>query len=259
MINLLLNGAFAGNLHEWSGTGTIDRSNGYPRLGCVSLAAGQSLGQRRDLAEDQLYNLHYFYRLTHGATLTASYGAGVSRVESGVNAVWREGLLSFALDTGANDEIAFTAAGGVVLVDTVTLLAGGLAVTRGQLAVMVAARLGTLATDAALAYAASTLGSEGNYTLAIDEALRAVGAVGDYGDPDVTRLAAEQVGDAVESARVTMLQQLRGAYALKTDVSLGPRRESYSQIATSIDAMIAGAGSARRVSVGRLGNGEWPR
>lgn len=258
--NLLLNGSFDGNLDRWSGDGTIERSQGYPRPGCAALAAGQALeSEVIGLSEDQLYTLHYFYRLTSGGSFTIGYGNTTQTHVGAPFDVWSEGTFAFALDTGDNSGVRLSAAGGLVYVDTVALLIGGLPCSRYQLATMVAAQLRGLATSAGLLSNASEAGPNGDYTVAIDEGLRAVGAVNRHGDPDVTQLAPRQINDAVEAAKAAMLQALRADYALKTDVQLGPRRESRSQIAESIDKMLSGGGANNRPAVTRLRHEEWPR
>lgn len=258
--NLLLNGGFDGNLDRWSGTGTIERSLGYPRPGCAALAAGSALeSEAVGLGADQLYTLHYFFRMVSGATLTIRYGDMVQAYTGAPLDIWREGTFAFALDTSGNSGVRLEAAGGLAHVDAVALLIGGLPCSRYQLATMVAAQLRGLATSAGLLSGASAAGPNGDYTVAVDEGLRAVGAVNRYGDPDVTQLAPRQINDAVEAAKAAMLQALRADYALKTDVQLGPRRESRSQIAESIDKMLGGGGANNRPAVARLRHEEWPR
>lgn len=265
MINLLLNGGFDGNLNEWdSGDGTIARSLGYPRLGCVQLTAGQSIGQEVGLSADALYTLYFFYRLGSGASLIAKYGSGITQTFTGTVDPWQEGDLIFALDVGANDSVTFEASGGTVYVDSVALLLGGLPISRDEIATRLSRRLGALATDAGLSTTPAATGPQGDYSEAIDEALRAVGAINRYGDPDVTLVETNQVNDLIEAAQAAMLQVVRTSYALETDVTLGPRRENRSQIAASIDAMLSGGGGSgggggnRRVGQGRLVYG-WPR
>lgn len=258
--NLLENGGFDGNLDEWTGTGTINRADGYPRLGCVALAAGQSIAQTESVNEDQLYTLHYFYRLAEGATLTAGYGS-IAQTHTGAPLnTWQEGVLVFALDAGASEAVQFSAAGGAVSVDSVTLLGQGIPITRQGILSTVAARIEDLASDAGLSSTGVGDQPEGDYSHAIDEALRQVGAVNRWGDPDVTRLETGKVNDLVEAATTAMLQRLRARYALETDVSLGPRRENRSQIAGSIDQMLAGGAADRRVKVGNMRRaGGWER
>lgn len=263
MINLLLNGGFDGNLNEWTG-GTIVRSLGYPRLGCAQLTAGQSIVQRVGTSEDTLYTIHFFFRLESGASLVVSYGS-ITQTFTGVVDAWQEGDMIFALDAGANDNVSFAASGGTVYVDSVALLAGGLPISRDEIAVRLERRLGALATDAALSMTPAATGPQGDYSEAIDEALRAVGAINRYGDPDVTRVETAQVNDLIESAQAAMLQVVRASYALETDVTLGPRREMRSQISASIDAMLGGGksggggGGNRRVGQARIGYGDWAR
>lgn len=260
MANQLLNGDFSRGLYQWEGDGAISRSLGYPRLNCAQLAAGQSLSQAQSISQEQLYTLHYFYQLASGATLTVGYGA-VTQTHTGAPfEVWREGLLVFAVEAGeSNEAVELAASGGVARVDTITLLAGGLPKSRAGIAAEVAGRIVDIAADAELTSDANAAGPEGDYSAAIDEALRAVGATNSWGDPDVTLLPALKINDVIEAARVAMLQRVRGKYALETDVSLGPRSESRSQIASSLDEMLAGSGGSRRPSMGKLTHGDWLR
>ncbi len=266
MLNLLRNGRFYGNLNEWSGTGSIARSLGYPRLGCAEIDDGESISQQVGLTEDALYTLHFFYRLGAGATLTAGYGASIVLTANGTESVWHEAELVFAPDASANDSVTFSAAGGTCYVDAVTLLVGGLPISRGELAGRVHARLGDLATDAGLNSSASASGDQGSYSAAIDEALRAVGAIGKFGEPDITELNAHGVNTLIDSAHMAMLGQLRAKYALETDVTLGPHRESRSQIVKNISALMGGGadgksgGGGGRVSMADLNRtGGWIR
>ncbi|MFA6168294.1 MAG: hypothetical protein WC700_16855 [Gemmatimonadaceae bacterium] len=258
MTNLLRNGDFSRGLYEWTGTGTLTRALGYPRLNAARLAAGQSLSQAQGISEQNLHTLHYFYQVATGATLTVGYGA-VTQTHTGAPLdVWREGVLAFAPDVGGgNESVELSAAGGVAYVDTVTLLTGGLPVSRAATAATVADLIAAFATDAGLVMTANADGPEGDYSAAIDEALRALGAVTPWGDPDVTLLAATQVNDLLEGVKQAMLQRLRATYALDVDVTLGPRSERRSQIAGSIDEMLAGAGSDRRVKMGKLTHSAW--
>lgn len=258
--NLLQNGDFSRGLYQWIGSGAISRALGYPRQGAAQLAIGQNLSQAIGISEENLHTLHYFYQLATGATLTIGYGA-VAQAHTGAPlSVWREGVLVFAPEVGGgNGAVAFSTAGGACYVDTVTLMAGGLPKSRAEIASDVAARISEIATDAGLSTTASASGPEGDYGAAIDEALRAVGAMNSWGDPDVTLLCADKVNEVIEQVKVGMLQRVRSKYALEVDVSLGPRSESRSQIASSLDEMLAGAGGSRRPTMGKLDHGDWRR
>lgn len=260
MTNLLRNGDFGRGLYEWTGTGTITRTDGYPRLNAARLAAGQSLSQAQGLSEQNLHALHYFFKVPTGATLTVAYG-DVTQTQSGTPLdVWREGMLTFAPDVGGgNGSVELSAAGGTAHVDTVTLIGGGLPITRAGIATEVAGRIPELVTAASLSAVASVAGPEGDYSQAIDEALRGLGAISDYGDPDVTRLTSNQINAVIDGARLNLLQRLRSKYALEVDVTLGPRSERRSQVAGSLDAMLSGGASARRPTMGKLTHSEWKR
>lgn len=259
MINLLRNGDFSRGLYEWTGTGAISRALGFPRLNCAALDAGESLSQAQGISEQNLYTLHYFYQVATGATLTVGYGAYTNTHTGAPLSVWREGVLAFAVDMGeGNDSVSLSTSGGAAYVDTVTLLAGGLAQSRAGIATLVAARMAAIASDQSFSTTPSATGPEGDYTAAIDEALRAVGCMNSWGDPDVTLLVPAQINAVVESARSAMLQKARADYALQTDVTLGPRSESRSQIASSLDEILAGGGQGGgRVTMARLDHGEW--
>lgn len=278
--NLLINGGFNGNLYQWSGTGTINRTAGYPRLGCVSLASGAYIQQARDIGANWLYTAHFFYQVATGATLTVSYNTITQTFTGSPLNVWREGVFSFALDSNvSNGALRFAASDGACLVDSVTFLSGGLPATRAQIVTAVADNLSDLATDAGLSSTASASGPEGDYTLNLDDCLRAAGAVSTFGsagltvptdadpstwgDPDITQLEQSEISSLIQSVTDSLLTQVRSKYALETDVSLGPRRESRSQIVTNINALLgggkSGGGGAGRVSVGKLTNGDWPR
>lgn len=269
MTNLLDNGRFYGNLDEWtpSGAASINRALGYPRAGCVQLDAGASIAQQESASEDSLYTLHYFYRITSGAVLTASYGAFSNTHQTLTPNVWIEGFISFAPDTSLNESVTFAAATATAYIDAVSLLFGALPISRHELAQAAQTRLGALVREKGLLCAPSHLGPDGDYTAAIDEALRAVGAVGPYGEPDVTCVAAGDINNLIDATYGNMLQRLQSDYLLDTDVSLGPRRENRSQIAQNL-ARMAGAsgagggdgGGGGRIQVAQMSrSGGWER
>jgi hypothetical protein len=247
----------------------------------VSLAAGQSIAQARDVGANWLYTIHFFYQVAPGATLTVSYGAHVSQTFTGsVLGIWHEGIVAFALDAGESGGVTFAASGGACLVDSVTLLPGGLPISRADLVAIVADNLGSLATDAGLSTTASASGPEGDYTLNLNDALRAMGAVSTFGsaalqiptgpddatwgDPDVTQLDMAEIGGVVELVTESLMVQVRNSYAGEVDVSLGPRNERRSQLVTNINALLGGGkggkggASGKSVGVGRLTNSDWP-
>lgn len=251
--NLIQNGRFYGNLDEWGGTATIDRSLGYPRNGCANLDDGGSITQDVGLSNDVLYSLHYFYRLTAGATLTAGYGSTTQELSGETVGVWHEGLLEFALDASENSTVSFAAAGGSIYVDAVTLRIGAIPTTRADIARVVSNRLGSLATDQSLERSSNQTGINGDYTDAIDEALRATGAIGNYGEPDVTKVGIDELNMIYDSTYAAMLQMLQSSYALSsgTQTWLGPRKETTGDIVENIGALLGG-GSGSSGAGGRI-------
>lgn len=260
--NYLFNGGFEGNLYYWAGTGVINRTLGYPRLGCCQLDTGRYIEQVRAIGPNWPHTIHFYYRLSTGATLTVQYGATISQTFSGTPAdVWREGVLTFAVDASpaATDSVKFTASGGTVYVDTATLMVNSPAMTRAALASAIQGRITALVSDSGFDATASALGPEGDYTSAVEEAFRSLGAINRWGDADPPTLPTDKINDLVVAGQEAMIHKLRAKYALKTDVSLGPRRESYSQIAQSLDEMLAGNASDHRVSTGPITYGDWQR
>lgn len=259
-MNLLDNGNFD-NLTEWTTTGELIRDDGYYRNGSIKLDNSEYVRQQVSLSEDHLYSCHFFWKPTTGATLTVSYGS-IEQTFSGVVGQWQESVFQFALTAPGDDSIQFVAVDASVYVDAVTLV-DNLPLTRARIASQVARRLGDLATDAGISTVASATGVNGDYTDAIDEALRSVSSVDMYATPDVTRVTSSQVNDVMEAAYMAALQNIRASYALQTDVTLGPRRESRSQIAASIDAMLGsggGGGANKRIAISALNrSGGWER
>lgn len=245
--NLIHNGRFYGNLDDWDGTASINRSIGYPRNGCAQIDAGESITQDVGLTADALYTLHYMYRLASGAALTAGYGSTTQAHTGEQQNVWHEARLEFALDASANDNVTFSAAGGTVYIDAVSLRIGAIPATRGEAAAVVHRRLGTLATEKGLDTCADQNGPNGDYTDAIDEALRATGACGNYGEPDITRVQTSEVNTLLDAIYAAMLQHLQSSYALDSGRStwLGPRKEQSGDIVQNIAALIGGGGTGR--------------
>ncbi len=88
--------------------------------------------------------------------------------------------------------------------------------------------------------------SEGDYTYAIDAALRAVGATDpEAGGVDIRWLDPENVLTAIDVTVQEMLERLQMDYATETDVSLGPRRESFSQKSATIGAILGSGGASQ--------------
>ena len=127
------------------------------------------------------------------------------------------------------------------------------AITRRQLAMRVHEKLGGLtSSDVTLTYAPATDKPEGDYTSAIDTALREIGAI-----HPVTRLAEIRAVDIfdvdllLDSTEREMLERIENEYITKVDLTVGPHRESFSQIASALRARI-GEEAIGKIEVRRL-------
>lgn len=248
-MNLVSNPRFYGNLSDWGGSAQLARSLGYPLGACAKLEDTQTLTQAVAVTDDAVHTLHFFYRLEPDATLTAEYGAMSEQFSAQPRDVWHEAAIPFAPSTDAT--LTFTAAGGTCYVDAIALKESVLLITRKEVARRAEAMLSQLAIDAELSKAASEDGPEGDYSFAIDEALRALGAMDTNGEPDVTLVEAQSINALCQSVKTAMLQRLHARYIMRVDRTLGPHSESYSQIAAGIQKMLSDDGG----SGGSIGGG----
>lgn len=93
--------------------------------------------------------------------------------------------------------------------------------------------------------------NEGDYTYAIDSALRDMELLDSDDAPDITEAEVEQYNTLVEVVERYMLQKAQRALALKVDLALGPRRQAFSQQAKAVGEL-SRAGGSRRVVAMRL-------
>ena len=123
--------------------------------------------------------------------------------------------------------------------------------TRQSLAQIVHDRLGEIATDRGWSYTTSGDLTEGDYTYAIDAALRDLELLDSDDEPDITEAEVGQYNTLVEVVERYMLAKAERSLAMRVDLQLGPRRESFSQQAEALRAMNQ-AGGSRRVVAMRL-------
>lgn len=122
---------------------------------------------------------------------------------------------------------------------------------RATLAATCHRRLRALATDANLSPAANGLQTEGDYTDAIDAALRALGMVHpETGELDISTAPIEQHNALIEATTREMLTQLQLHYAALTDIKIGDREEKLSQIRSAIAAVANDNTSSNTSSIG---------
>lgn len=123
------------------------------------------------------------------------------------------------------------------------------ALTRATLATLVADRLGAIATDRGYATTGEGSLTEGDYTYAIDAALRDMDLLNSADEPDITEAEVEQYNTLVEVVERYMLQKANRSLSMEVDLQLGPRRQSFSQKAKAVRELGQGGGSRRVVAM----------
>lgn len=259
--NHLTNGRFLHDLDNWTASGaSYSAGDGDDQYGVAVLTAGGYIEQEFSVPYVRSYLLHTAVKPISGtlsaselvALITDGDGNTVASLslEGDTTDAWQENEDSIGLAPGTTYALRLTNGSALVVrIDDVWLW--HIAITRAGLAARAADKLGRLASDRSLSTVASGALTEGDYTYAIDAALRSVGSVNpETGLPDLRYLEPGQVLTAIDVVVQEMLESLRMDYATETDVSLGPRRESLSQKAAQIGKILGdggGAGSGRAV------------
>ena len=271
-LSYLSNGRFDNELDSWqieAGSPAIVRAGGYQSHNHLSLPAGANLSQSFSVAGSRQYILHIAVK---SADLDNFVGFVVSILDDSPAAVeslspaagmanqWEPQRFPVWLNSGVTYTIELDNSGGAgeVFVDTLWLWLVPL--SRRQMAEMVHSKLGSLASD--LSYSTSPTGDtpEGHYSNAIDEALRAIGAINPVtGFPDERWIAPAQIQSLLNLIERAMLERLQYEYATQVDVKAGPISESLSQKGAAITAMLSGDGQTGPVVSRRLTREDWYR
>lgn len=260
--SLLTNGRFFHNLDAWTASGaTYSAGDGDEHFGVAVLpTAGKYVEQQFAVDYPRLYTLHLSVKPI-GAALVAGQakvqivdGTGAQVINQDLIATpgdaWAENSILVGLAPGTTYTLRVTniSAAGDVRVDDLWLW--WTPQTRAALAARVHAKLGRLATERSLSMTPSGTNTEGDYTFAVDAGLRSVGAINpDTDEPDVRWLEAGNLDTALEAIEMEMLERLQRDFAVETDITLGPRSESRSQIAGALEKLTStsGGGSKRPV------------
>jgi len=115
----------------------------------------------------------------------------------------------------------------------------------------VAERLGVLATNASMTTTLSGANTEGDYTAAVDEGLRGVGAFDPAGRVDVRYLDEGNLTGCLDEIELAMLKKLQRYWVTRTDYAIGPRQEHMNQISAALLALTGAAVGGRPSSSGR--------
>lgn len=257
--SLVQNGRFLHQLSPWSGSAVYSAGDGDEHYGVAVLAVGASLSQDFTAPLSRIYTLAISVKPLAIALVAAAatavirdgFGSLVKSIDlSGSADVWTDLRFTIGLVPGTTYELEITnvshAAG--LRIDDVWLWP--IVATRAQLVGQVHRRLSDLASDASLSYAPSYVGSEGDYTDAVNAGLRAAGAIDPETDlPDVRWLDAGNQDACMRAIEREMLERLQRKYAILTDISTLDRDEKLSQITTNLAKLTSsapGSGSASR-------------
>ena len=263
----LINGRFLNGLDSWTAaSATFLASDGDEQYGMAQLSVGGSIAQPFNVAKARSYTLHIAVK---PATTLASGDATVALTTNGnpvttlnltgVAGLWTENTFTVGLVPAVNYKLTVNAVNVAVKIDDVWLWF--VPTTRAALAQRVLTRLGGLATDQSLSLAPSGTQTEGDFTGAVDTGLRTIGAIDPETDAiDIRYLSIEMVDTAITALEREMLQQLYRTFSLQTDISVGPRHESLSQVAKAIERLLAStASTSRQVQQARIKRDDlWP-
>lgn len=251
--NALLNGRFLHDLDGWTASGaSYSAGDGDEHYGVCVLPVGASISQDFSVDGVRRYTLHIAVKcvvsLSAGQciyNITDGNGNTVASASLTGGASWTDNEAVYGLAEGTTYTLTITnvSASADVKIDDVWLWY--IPLTRAQIAARVHAKLGRLATERSLSTAASGDKTEGDYTYAIDEALRYVSAVDpDTGEPSVRWLDESNISQALDATERWMLEYLQKDFAVEVDTSTGPYSQQLSQKRQAIEAMLSGGDNA---------------
>jgi hypothetical protein len=262
----IYNGRFLHDLDNWTASdAAYSAGDGDDHYGVAVLETGGGyVEQDFTVPGYRSFTLHVDVKavgadLSAGeATITISDGDGntvTTQNLSGTADTWTENTISLGLAEGTTYTIRITnvSAAGDVKIDDVWLWF--VAITRANIAAAAHRKMGRVATDRSYSTTSSGTQTEGDYTDAVDDALRTVGAIDPKtGEPDVRWLDPEQVKGAIDVTLQAMLERAAIDYGVEVDFTIGPHSERLSQKREALEKLAGmgdkggGAGSQQVVS-----------
>jgi hypothetical protein len=256
MCNLIYNPRFrSSELSGWNSEGSPEYvpDDGHAGLGCVRFDGdGDALEQPLRLPEPLTYTISVWAKGSGTATLALRNkddAVAYTTTISGGGAGWTETETAVQLPAEQFD-FRLERASGVVLVDDVSL--AHVPATRAELATLAEDRLSDLATEFSLSTGRDGDLTEGDYTHAISAALRTLGMVNEWQDPDVRCMDPGDVDRVVKQIEEEMLPVLHNKALLRTEsYSLGPltERKSTNRYLAMRMGILPGMQAARRGTI----------
>ncbi len=252
--NLLSNGRFLQDLSNWDAVNAVySAGDGDDHYGVAVLSpSGGYIKQTFSVMHTRLHTLHVSIKpltaflAANGCTVLITDGNGntvYSGSLTGATAnVWEENNVEVGLATGTTYTLQITNVNHAYSVRIDDVWSWYVPMTRAAIADRIAAKLGRLATERSLSTTTSGALTEGSYTYSIDAGLRAVGAINpETGLPDARYLEPGSLQTALDTIEKQMIEQLQRDYAVETDIRVGQRSESRSQIAKILGEMNSGS------------------
>lgn len=237
------NGRFQSQLTSWTATGaTYVASDGDEHYGMAQLAVGDTLTQLFSVGLARTYTLHIAVKC---AAVLADGDATVTIRDNSSNLITTRSLTVSAINTWTVNEINLglpgisnmsltfinVAADADIKIDDVWLW--HIPMTRTDIAARTHINLAGSATEYGWTTTPAGALTEGDYTYAIDAVLAGLGSTNpETGEVDIRWLHDPQ--NAVKLLETEMLRRAHNSAILETDIRLGPRQESRSQIARNL-------------------------
>jgi len=254
--NLLSNGRFLQDLSNWGAVNAVySAGDGDDHYGVAVLSSGGGyVKQTFSVMHTRLHTLHISAKpltaalVTNDCTILITDGNGNIVYSASLTGAaadkWEENAIEIGLATGTTYTLQITNVNHPYSVRIDDVWLWYIPMTRMAIATRIHAKLGRLATGRSLSTTAAGELTEGSYTYAIDAGLRAVGAINpETGLPDARYLEPESLQTVLDTIEKQMIEQLQLDYAVETDIRVGQRQESRSQIAKALGEMNSGQGS----------------
>lgn len=257
----LLNGRFLSDLDQWTvSDAAYSAGDGDDHYGVAVLSQNGYIEQDFSVNYTRAYSIHISVK--PGVTLTSGQlvmlitdsdeNTFLSQSLTGTGAAWNEQTIDIGLAAGDTYTIRFTnTSANDVKLDDIWLWC--VVMTRANIATRVNEKLGRLASERSYSTTTSGTKTEGDYTYAIDTALRKLDAIDpETALPDIRWLDYGDLQTMLEVVEQEMIEKLQRDYSVEVDIRVGQRSENLSQITKSLSEMTTKDSKSGRVIVKKL-------